>query len=136
YATTNRRHDYPFIQFGEACTRIDPANRPWSETSQSLLEETEIPMDKDNSLELSVSACNKLIESRLAGLEEDRKTFESLITIVSDNVQNNDFYSEYKKLTHTLITETKACQAVLMASTRSQQQTWNTLCNSRLAFRL
>ena len=53
-------------------------------------------MDKDNSLELIVSARNESIESRLAGLEEDRKTFESLITIVSDNVQNDDFYNEYK----------------------------------------
>ena len=36
-------------------------------------------MDEDNGLELSISARNESIESRLAGLEEDRKTFESLI---------------------------------------------------------
>jgi len=51
-------------------------------------------MSEDNSLELSISARNELIESRLAGLEEDGKTFESLIAIVSD--RNDDFY-EYKK---------------------------------------
>ena len=36
----------------------------------------EIPMDEDNnnSLELNISARNELIESRLARLEEDRKT--------------------------------------------------------------
>ena len=136
YATTNRRHDHPFIRFGEACTRIDPANRPWSETSQSLFDETEGPMvlDEDNSLEISIHVRNELIESRIAGLVEDKKTFESLIAITSDNVQNDKFYNEYKKLTHILVTETKACQGTLMA--RSQQRTWNPPRNSRLAFQL
>ena len=136
YATTHRRHDYPFIQFGEACSRIDTANRPWTESSQNLLDEMEISMDEDNnnSLELNISARNELIESRLARLEEDRKTFESLVAIATDNIQNDDFYNEYAKLTQTLVKETKACQEALMA--RSQQQTWNPPRNSRLAFRL
>ena len=55
YATTHRRHDYPFIQFGEACSQIDTANKPWTELSQNLLDEMEIPMDEDNnSLELNI----------------------------------------------------------------------------------
>ena len=89
--------------------------------------------DNNNSLELNISARNELIESRLARLEEDRKTFEFLV-IVKDNVQNDDFYNEYAKLTQTLVKETKACQEALMA--RSQQRTWNPPRNSRLAFRL
>ena len=90
--------------------------------------------DNNNSLELNISARNGLIESRLARLEEDRKTFETLVAIATDNIQNDNFYNEYAKLTQTLVKETKACQEALMA--RSQQQTWNPPRNSRLAFRL
>ena len=90
--------------------------------------------DNNNSLELNIFARNELIESRLARLEEDGKTFEFLVAIVKDNVRNDDFYNEYAKLTQTLVKETKACQEALMA--RSQQRTWNPPRNSRLAFRL
>jgi len=70
----------------------------------------EIPIgeDNNNSLELNISARNELIESRLARLEEDRKTFEFLVAIVKDNVRSDGFYNEYVKLTQTLVKETKA----------------------------
>ena len=56
-------------------------------------------------------------------LASDKKTFESLLKIVTDNVQNDHFYNEYKRLSRVLVNETKACQEALMA--RSQQRTWN-----------
>jgi hypothetical protein len=67
-------------------------------------------------------------------LEEDKKMFDSLLEIVSDNIQNDHFYNTYKRLRQTLITETKACQEALMS--RRQQRTWNPPRNSKLAFHL
>ncbi|CAG8480630.1 7727_t:CDS:2 [Cetraspora pellucida] len=75
---------------------------------------------------------NKLIKFRKAELEEDKKVFESLITIVSDNIQNDYFYDVYVKLKRTLISETVACQEALRA--RRQQKTWDPPRESKLAF--
>ena len=134
YATTRQRHDHPFIWFSEACTSIDLANNPWSETTENPLDE-ESQIDEDSSdVDLGFRARNELIESRKAELAEDERMFKSLLEIVSDNIQNDHFYNAYKRLKQTLITETKACQEALMAKT--QQRTWNPPRNSKLAFRL
>jgi len=101
--------------------------------TENLLDEGS-PMNEDNNMELDLYARNELIESRKAELEEDKKTFKSLLEIVSDNIQNDHFYNAYKKLRRTLITETKACQEAMMS--RSQQKTWNPPHNSKLAFTL
>src|SRR5437879_2680466 len=117
---TRRRHDYPLVCFGEARLRIDPRNRPWTGTIENLLDETDSPVNEDSSIESNIQAHNELIESRVTELAEDKKTFESLLKIVTDNVQNDHFY---KRLSRVLVNETKACQEALMA--RSQQRTWN-----------
>ena len=117
---TRRRHDYPLVCFGEARLLIDPRNRPWTGTIENLLDETDSPVNEDSSIESNIQAHNELIESRVTELAEDKKTFESLLKIVTDNVQNDHFY---KRLSMVLVNETKACQEALMA--RSQQRTWN-----------
>ena len=55
--------------------------------------------DNNNSLELNISARNELIESPLARLVEDRKTFESLVAIATVNIQNDNFYRNFAPLT-------------------------------------
>jgi hypothetical protein len=134
YAITKRRHDYPLIWFGEACASIDPTNNPWTEEMTENPLDEERQMNEDSDMELSIYARNEQIESRKDELEEDKKMFNSLLEIVSDNIQNDRFYNTYKRLRQTLITETKACQEALMS--RRQQRTWNPPRNSKLAFHL
>src|SRR6185369_3211637 len=129
---TRRRHDYPFILFGEARASIDPANNPWTEM-------TEIPTDEESprgndSMDLDPQTRNELIESMRAELAEDERMFNSLLEIISDNIQNDHFYNTYKRLKKTLITETKACREALLS--KRQQRTWDPPHNSKLAFRL
>ncbi|CAG8444437.1 16215_t:CDS:2, partial [Cetraspora pellucida] len=91
-------------------------------------DEPEISSD----VKLTLCSQNELIESRKAELEKDKKMFESLITIVLDNIQNDNFYEVYKKLKRTLVTETIACREALRA--KRQQKTWDPPRGSRLAF--
>ncbi|CAG8767782.1 16762_t:CDS:1, partial [Dentiscutata heterogama] len=91
----------------------------------------EVESVSDN-IELNIYNQNELIEFRKAELEEDKKVFESLITIVSENIQNDRFYDVYVKLKRTLISETVACQEALRA--RRQQKTWDPPRGSKLAF--
>ncbi|CAG8627787.1 10583_t:CDS:2, partial [Cetraspora pellucida] len=110
YATTTRRHDYPFIYFGKASTSINPANHPWIKINKNFLNELENLTDKYNcSIELDFDDRNELIESRKIELVEDKKMFESLLNIVTNNIQNDNFYNTYRKLRQTLVVETKAC---------------------------
>jgi len=132
YATTRQRHDYPFILFGKVHASIDPANNPWTEM-------TEIPTDEESprgndSMDLDPQTRNELIESMRAELAEDERMFNSLLEIVSDNIQNNQFYHTYKRLRQVLMNKTQACEEALRA--RTQQRTWNPPHNSRLAFYL
>ncbi|CAG8538475.1 3057_t:CDS:2, partial [Dentiscutata erythropus] len=76
----------------------------------------------DYSAELSLNACNELIEFREIELAEDKKIFEFLLDTVTSNIQNDNFYNTYRKLRQTLITEARACQKALSA--RIQQKTW------------
>ena len=134
YATTWRRHDYPLIWFGEARANIDPVNNPWNEMNEIPIDESEISMSIDRNIETSLHNRNQLIESRKVELTEDKKKFESLLKIVSDNIQNDQFYHTYKRLRQVLMNETQACEEALRA--RTQQRTWNPPRNSRLAFYL
>ncbi|CAG8457549.1 7642_t:CDS:1 [Cetraspora pellucida] len=132
---TRRRHDYPLIWFGEITTNINPKNNPWIESVKTSLDELENIIDKnDRSMELGFNNRNELIESRKIELAENKKIFESLLNIVTDNIQNDNFYNTYRRLRQALVVETKACQEALAA--RTQQRTWNPPRNSKLAFRL
>jgi len=98
------------------------------------IDESEISMSIDRNIETSLHNRNQLIESRKVELTEDKKKFELLLKIVSDNIQNDQFYHTYKRLRQVLMNETQACEEALRA--RTQQRTWNPPRNSRLAFYL
>ncbi|CAG8680188.1 28647_t:CDS:1, partial [Dentiscutata erythropus] len=118
-------------------TSINSISNPWNNAINSIneSESSTNELDKYNcDMELSFNNCEDLIYSRNIELEEDKKMFESLINIIADNIQNDNFYNTYKRLRQTLIKETKACQEALTAQT--QQKTWNPPCNSKLAFLL
>jgi hypothetical protein len=134
YTVTKRRHDYPLICFDEAHTSIDLTNNPWTEAIENSMDESDSPVNEDGIINLSLHARNELIESRKSELEEDKKIFESLLEIASNNIENDHFYNVYKRLKQTLIIETKACQEAL--ASRMQQRTWNPPRNSKLAFTL
>jgi hypothetical protein len=95
------------------------------------MDESDSPVNEEGSINPSLHARNELIESRKSELEEDKKIFESLLEIVSNN---NHFYNAYNRLKQTLIIETKACQEAL--ASRMQKRTWNHPYNSKLAFTL
>ncbi|CAG8512487.1 10493_t:CDS:10 [Paraglomus occultum] len=116
------------ICFGsENVPSIEPANSPWDNFVEDS--STEFENELENSDELSLRDRNELIDFRKAEVEEDKKTFEAFLEIVSDNVDNDPFYNIYKK---TLTSEAAACQEALRA--RRQQRTWNPLCRSKLVF--
>ncbi|CAG8840020.1 2575_t:CDS:1, partial [Cetraspora pellucida] len=73
-----------------------------------------------------------IIEEWKAELALDKKTFESLVLIIEQNINNDNFYNEYKKLKKNLIEETLACNEALNA--RMQQPTWRLPKNRKLAF--
>ncbi|CAG8691224.1 2727_t:CDS:1, partial [Dentiscutata heterogama] len=111
--------------------RINLENNPWNEPIEEFFDEPENLIENINE-ELYTNNQNKIIESRKAELNEDKKMFESLLTIVSDNIQNDSFYSTYQKLKQSLIAETIACQEALRA--KHQQKTWHPPHRSKLAF--
>lgn len=132
FLLTKRRHDYPLICFGrENVSCIETANSPWNNFIDDSFVESANEVGEDDE-ELSLHDRYELIDLRKAEVEEDKKTFESLLDIVSDNVENDTFYNTYKKLKQTLTTEAVACQEALRA--RRQQQTWDPPRRSRLAF--
>ena len=92
YASTIRRHDYPFIYFGcENLPRINLINSVWNNTqpnSSNVL--TIVPEMSEGSIRTRFD----VIERRKAEWEMDKKTFESLMTIVGQNLENDNFYNE------------------------------------------
>jgi len=130
YASTIRHHDYLFIYFGcENLPRINLINSVWNNTqpnSSNVL--TIVPEMSEGSIRTRFD----VIERRKAEWEMDKKTFESLMTIVGQNLENDNFYNEYRKLRQTLVDETMACNEVLNA--RTQQSSWQPPRNHRLAF--
>ena len=78
------------------------------------IDESEISMSIDRNIETSLHNRNQLIESRKVELTEDKKKFELLLKIVSDNIQNDQFYHTYKKrLRQVLMNETQTCEEAL-----------------------
>jgi hypothetical protein len=73
-----------------------------------------------------------VIEKRKAELIMDKKIFDSLISIVEQNIENDAFYDEYKRQSQNLIDETLACNEALNA--RTQQSTWRPPRHRKLAF--
>ncbi|CAG8846854.1 18555_t:CDS:1, partial [Racocetra persica] len=51
-------------------------------------------------------------------LKHDMITFEKLVKIINDNIENNKLYEEYRVLVHLLIAEVNLCQEVLNARTQ------------------
>ena len=84
------------------------------------IDESEISMSIDHNIETSLHNRNQLIESRKVELTEDKKKFESLLKIVSDNIQNDQFYHTYKRLRQVLMNETQACEEALRARTQQR----------------
>src|SRR5438477_6578083 len=106
----NEGIDYPLICFGrENVSCIETANSPWNNFIDDSFVESANEVGEDDE-ELSLHDRYELIDLRKAEVEEDKKTFESLLDIVSDNVENDPFYNTYKKLKQTLTTEAVACQ--------------------------
>ena len=136
YKTTIRRHDYPFIYFGEDNPpRIHSINTPWNHIQQSSSNEPEtIPelSGESESSGSSVHARFDTIESRKAVLATDKKIFESLNSILEQNIENDNFFDEYIRLRQNLIDETLACNEALNA--RTQQSTWRPPRSRKLAF--
>ncbi|CAG8556606.1 16692_t:CDS:1, partial [Dentiscutata heterogama] len=89
-------------------------NNYWNEPIEEFFDEPENLIETINE-ELYTNNQNELIESRKAELNGNKKMFESLLTIVSDNIQNDSFYSIYQKLKQSLIAKTIACQEALWA---------------------
>ncbi|CAG8619011.1 15427_t:CDS:2, partial [Dentiscutata erythropus] len=119
------------LKFDEDFVNNVPSENQESDKEVTYRFVSEVESVSDN-IELNIYNQNELIEFRKAELEEDKKVFESLITIVSENIQNDHFYDVYVKLKRTLISETVACQEALRA--RRQQKTWDPPRGSKLAF--
>jgi hypothetical protein len=139
YKTITRRHDYPFIYFGEDDPpRIHSINTPWNHIQQSPSNEPEtIPevsgeSESSESSESSIRARFNTIGSRKAVLATDKRIFESLNSILEQNIENDNLFDEYIRLRQNLIDETLACSEVLNA--RRQQSTWQPSRNRKLAF--
>ena len=136
YKNTIRRHDYPFIYFGENdLPRIQSINTPWNHTQQSSISEPEtipeVSGDSESS-RLSIRARFDIIESRKNVLANDKRIFESLISILEQNIENDRLFDEYIGLRQNLVDETLACNEALNA--RTQQSTWQPPRNRKLAF--
>ncbi|CAG8795447.1 11288_t:CDS:1, partial [Racocetra persica] len=80
---------------------------------------------------VSIYEHHNIIENRKIDLKHDMITFEKLVKIINDNIENDRLYEEYRVLVHPLIAEVNSCQEVLNAKT--QQTSW-TNKNGKLAF--
>ncbi|CAG8542582.1 19537_t:CDS:1, partial [Racocetra persica] len=72
------------------------------------------------------------IENRKTELIKDMKAFETLVKIITNNIENDKLYEVYTALKKPLIVEIAAYNKVLNAKT--QQQTWNKSKIGKLAF--
>jgi len=61
------------------------------------MDESDSSVNEEGSINPSLHARNELIESRKSELEEDKKIFESLLEIVSNNIENDHFYNAYNR---------------------------------------
>ncbi|CAG8748976.1 18018_t:CDS:1, partial [Cetraspora pellucida] len=58
---------------------------------------------------ISISEHYIKIKNRKTELIEDKKTFDSLMKIIADNIENDKLYEVYTTLKKPLIAETIAC---------------------------
>jgi hypothetical protein len=133
FMSTIRRHDYPFIYFGrENPSSIHLSNSPWNNTQPDSLDESETIPEMSEESEPSTRARFDIIERRKAELALDKRIFERLASIVEENIENDNFYNEYRRLRQALVDETLACSEALNA--RTQQSTWQPPRNRKLVF--
>src|SRR6185312_203933 len=90
FLATSRRHDYPFITFGEINNpRINAINNPWNNVLQNKALETKSVSKSSSTQNTSVLVTNRyeIIENRKDELNSDLKMFEMLVKIVSNNIE-------------------------------------------------
>ncbi|CAG8803724.1 26859_t:CDS:2 [Gigaspora margarita] len=121
---TIRRYNYPFIIF-------EKDNISQDNISQDNVLESSIEPGASSS-HSAITERHAVIESRKAELASDSKTFEMLIKIINDNIENDKLYEAYKTLKQLLVGETNTCNEVL--NSKKQQKTWKSRRNGKLAF--
>ncbi|CAG8609292.1 13436_t:CDS:2 [Cetraspora pellucida] len=113
-------YNYPLVAFEKSLSRINLNNNPWNnslknvEKFQSKLEE----MSSTHITNTSIHKCHNVIKNRKIDLKHDMITFEKLVKIINDNIENDRLYKEYRVLVHLLIAEVNSCQEVLNAKTQ------------------
>ncbi|CAG8632416.1 4944_t:CDS:1 [Paraglomus occultum] len=134
FLNTLRRHDYPFIAFGQQYSsriRLE-RNNPQEHNDQIMDESSEI-LDRLETMTVILDQ-QTVIEERRAMLANIKQLLIDGMDLAEENVQNDGFYDAFTKLVKPITEEITACKEVLNA--RTQQLTWQPPRNRRLPFYL
>jgi hypothetical protein len=139
FSETTRRHDYPFIFFGNnKPPTISQRNNPWRMINMTIIEENsfiENPVIEshysENSRDISTIVFEKKMEERQEKYSQYEKKFEKALELYKREMDNDNFVKNFDILLRPFIKAVNECEDALQA--RKQQGTQKS-SNEKLAF--